>query len=102
MKQTTQPLTKDEHLLFAKQIYILRDTILAFTARYKKTHYARKQALRVERELQLFRGRMDDLYCSQFRDNPRPADPDFMDSPYISATVIRRNGKTLAACRRSR
>jgi len=30
---------------------------------------------------------MDELYCAQFADNSRPADPDFMDSPYISATV---------------
>ena len=82
-----EPLTKAEHLRFAKQIYVLRDAIFDFTARYKKTHQARNQALRVERELSLFRSRMDDLYCSQFEDNPRPADPAFMDSPYFSATV---------------
>jgi hypothetical protein len=98
MKQTTQPLTKDEHLLFAKQIYVLRDALTNFARRHKKGHPAVKQAWRVERELGQLQGVMDDLYCTQFRDNPRPADPDFMDSPYISSAICERaceSGKSL-------
>ena len=73
MKQTTQPLTKDEHLLLAKQIYILREVFRDFTARYKKGHPAVKQTWRTLRELEQLQGVMDDLYCVQFPDNPRPS-----------------------------
>jgi hypothetical protein len=47
-------------------------------------------ARRALRELEHLSGVLDDLYCAQFPDNPRPADPDFYDSPYISGAICER------------
>jgi hypothetical protein len=89
MKQTLQPLTRKEHLRFACEIYLWRGMLRNLCARYKKSHYAVKQARRALRELEHLSGVLDDLYCAQFPDNPRPADPDFYDSPYISGAILR-------------
>lgn len=78
-----KPLTAEEHLAFAKQLYALQDTLRDFLIRYQKGHRGAKQALRVGNELDKLRLLMDSAYCAQFPENPRPADPAFMDSPYI-------------------
>ena len=90
MKHTDRPLTKEEHLLFAEQLYILRDALMNVALRHKKGHPAAKQAVRTERALNHLRCVMDDYYCAQFPDDPRPADPGFMDSPYYSAKICER------------
>jgi hypothetical protein len=99
MKQTTQPLTKDEHVLFAKQLYFFRDTLVDFASRHKKDSRAVWHIRRILRELGQLQGIMDGVDCAQFPDNPRPADPDFMDSPYISSTICDRAREEFAGAK---
>ena len=81
------PLTWDEHIVMAKQIYGLADALRAFMERYRKSHPARKRVASAMRCLSDLRCELDSAFCNQFPENPRPAGPDFMDSPYISAAI---------------
>ena len=90
-KPTRRPpehqLTWDEHIVMAKLIYALTDALRAFLERYRKSHCSYNRVASAERCLDELRCELDSAFCSQFPENPRPADPDFIDSPYISAAI---------------
>ena len=80
-------LTWVEHIDLAKQIYALGDALHSFTERYRKTHCSYNRVASVARCLDQLRSELDSALKAQFPENPRPADPDFMDSPYYSAAI---------------
>ena len=74
----------------AKLIYFTAFALRVFMSRYRNTDRAYRCMDRAARCLDQLRLELDSVFCGQFSDNPRPADPDYMDSPYISGAIYKK------------
>jgi hypothetical protein len=77
-------LSKEEHIVFAHQCYIMRNALMSFMTRYRPGSASVKQAHKTLRQLDELKNELDRLYCASFPGETNSSNADFRVSPYFS------------------